>query len=62
MQLLDVVATARVLGISERMLRTLAAKNAIAVVKIGRRRLFSPAALEEFVRRHEAKPEQRASA
>jgi hypothetical protein len=53
MGLRDMKSAAGELGIGERTLRTHAREGSIAVVKIGRRTLFSDRALADFVRRHE---------
>jgi excisionase family DNA binding protein len=47
----DLRTAARYLGVSDRTLWTLAAGGRLPSVRIGRRRLFDPRDLDEFVQR-----------
>jgi excisionase family DNA binding protein len=51
--LLNAREAATVLGVHVRFVRTLAARGELPVVRLGRRTLFSPSSLAEFVRQHE---------
>ena len=50
--LISVNETAKILGICDRTVATLIKTKAIAIVRIGRRTLVSPQAIEAFIASH----------
>ncbi len=58
-QLIDNAKAAELLGISPYSLRGKVSRREVPFIKIGRRVLFSPAALTEFIRKNSVEPRSR---